>query len=99
MQESTVTAKGQTTLPRDIRQHLGLNPGDRVRYLVIGDEVRLVRPRKVMTLCGALRHAGAPVSLDDMDKAVRDGATSTDRHSRAGGNLPAGSDRFPPARE
>ena len=99
MQESTVTAKGQTTLPRDIRQHLGLKPGDRVRYLVIGDEVRLVRPRKVMTLCGALRHAGAPVSLEDMDRAVRDGAASIDRHSREGGNLsePAGS--FPPSRE
>ena len=99
MQESTITAKGQTTLPRDIRRHLGLNPGDRVRYLVIGDEVRLVRPRKVMSLCGALQHTGAPVSLEDMDKAVRDGAASIDRHSREGGNLsePAGS--FPPSRE
>ena len=96
MQESTITAKGQTTLPRDIRQHLGLNPGDRVRYLVIGDEVRLVRPRKVMSLCGALRHAGKPVSLEDMDQAVRDGAASIDRHSREGGTLPAGSDRSPP---
>ena len=99
MQESTVTAKGQTTLPRDIRQHLGLKPGDRVRYLVIGDEVRLVRPRKVMTLCGALRHAGAPVSLEDMDRAVRDGAASIDRHSREGGNLSEPTGSFPPPQE
>lgn len=79
MLESTVTSKGQTTLPRDIRNHLGLKPGDRVRYLVVGDEVRLVRPRKVLSLCGALAHDGDPVSLDDMDRAVREGAAGLDQ--------------------
>lgn len=79
MFESTITSKGQTTLPRDIREHLGLGPGDRVRYIVIGEEVRLVRPRKVQSLCGALRHAGDPVALEDMDRAVRDGAGSAVR--------------------
>lgn len=79
MFESTITSKGQTTLPRDIREHLGLGPGDRVRYIVIGEEVRLVRPRKVQSLCGALRHAGEPVALEDMDRAVRDGAGSAVR--------------------
>lgn len=79
MLESTVTSKGQTTLPRDVRAHLGLAPGDKLRYLVLGDEVRIVRARKVMTLCGSLRHDGPPVSLDEMDQAVRDGAA--DRQS------------------
>ena len=32
-------------------------------------------PRKVMTLAGSLKHDGAPVSLDDMDRAIADGAT------------------------
>ena len=34
MQELTITAKGQTTVPREVRNALGLAPGDRVRYLV-----------------------------------------------------------------
>jgi antitoxin PrlF len=51
MQESTVTIKGQTTLPRDVRQALGLHPGDRVRYMILdGGEVRIVRSRPVMAL-------------------------------------------------
>ncbi len=55
MQESTLTAKGQTTLPREIRQALGLRPGDRVRYLVLdGGEVRLLPLRPMSGLKGAL---------------------------------------------
>ncbi|MEM7525245.1 MAG: AbrB/MazE/SpoVT family DNA-binding domain-containing protein [Pseudomonadota bacterium] len=69
--ESTITSKGQTTLPKDVRDRLGVGPGDKVRYLVIGDEVRIVKPRKAMSLCGALKHEGAPVSLEDMDAALR----------------------------
>lgn len=80
--ESTVTTKGQTTLPKDVRDRLGLAPGDKVRYLIIGDEVRLVRPRKVMTLCGSLPHDGDAVSLDRMDQAVREGAASRRRGDR-----------------
>ena len=80
--ESTVTSKGQTTLPKDVRDRLGLAPGDKVRYLIIGDEVRLVRPRKVMTLCGRLPHDGDPVGLDEMDRAIRDGATARRRGDR-----------------
>jgi AbrB family looped-hinge helix DNA binding protein len=76
--ESTVTAKGQTTLPKDVRDLLGLQPGDRIRYLVTGDSVRILRPRKAMSLCGALQHAGSPVSLDAMDAAVRSRAARAD---------------------
>ncbi|MEO1460267.1 MAG: AbrB/MazE/SpoVT family DNA-binding domain-containing protein [Pseudomonadota bacterium] len=80
--ESTVTSKGQTTLPKDVREHLGLKAGDKVRYLVIGDEVRLVRPRSVMSLCGSLPYEGDPVSLDEMDQAVRDTAAARQGQDR-----------------
>ncbi|MFT4148590.1 MAG: type II toxin-antitoxin system PrlF family antitoxin [Paracoccaceae bacterium] len=50
MQESTVTVKGQTTLPRKVRIALGLIPGDRVGYLLLdGGEVRIVRRPASMT--------------------------------------------------
>lgn len=74
MLESTITTKGQTTLPKGVRDRLGVGPGDKVRYLMVGDEVRILRPIGVSTLRGRLRHDGGPVSLDDMDTAIGDGA-------------------------
>ena len=41
MQESKVTAKGQTTLPRDVRTALGVAAGDTVRYIVEGGRVHI----------------------------------------------------------
>lgn len=76
MRESTITVKGQTTLPKDVRQALGLQPGDRVRYLILDDgEVRLVRSRSVMSLAGLLKDKVVrPVSLDEMEEAIAKGA-------------------------
>lgn len=72
MQESTITTKGQTTLPRDVRQALALQAGDRLRYLILdGGEVRLMRSRPVATLAGLLRRDGAePVTIQDMKDAI-----------------------------
>ena len=72
MQESTMTTKGQTTLPRDVRQALSLRAGDRVRYLILDNgEVRLMRSRPAASLAGILRRDGAaPVCLSEMDEAI-----------------------------
>lgn len=76
MQESTVTTKGQTTLPKDVRNALQLHPGDRVRYMILdGGEVRLVRCRPVKQLAGLLKDkTDRRASLDDLDDAIAKGA-------------------------
>ncbi|WP_394155093.1 AbrB/MazE/SpoVT family DNA-binding domain-containing protein [Loktanella salsilacus] len=76
MQESTLTSKGQTTLPRDVRQALSLQAGDRVRYLILdGGEVRIMRSRPAASLAGILRRdAAEPVTLQAMDDAIAAGA-------------------------
>jgi AbrB family looped-hinge helix DNA binding protein len=75
MQESTVTTKGQTTLPRDVRAALGLKSGDKVRYVVLDGEVRLLKARPVADIEGLLaRPDKQPVSLDEMDDAISSGA-------------------------
>ena len=76
MQESTVTVKGQTTLPKSVRQALHLMPGDRIRYMVLdGGEVRIVRTRPVSEMSGILKGAtNRPISLEEMEAAIRDGA-------------------------
>lgn len=37
-----VMAKGQVTIPKDVRDVLGIKSGDRVSFVVEGDTVRLV---------------------------------------------------------
>lgn len=70
MVQSTVTSKWQTTLPRPVRKALGLRPGDRVRYFVLDDEVRIVAVRPLRRLFGALRYDGPPVTLEDIERAI-----------------------------
>ncbi|MFO1378175.1 MAG: type II toxin-antitoxin system PrlF family antitoxin [Steroidobacteraceae bacterium] len=43
MSTSTLTSKGQTTIPRDVREAVGLRPGDRMRYTVLDDGTIIVR--------------------------------------------------------
>lgn len=73
MIESSITAKGQTTLPVRVREALSVQPGDRVRYVIQGDEVRILVVRSVDRLFGILRHDGPPVTLEDMERAVAEG--------------------------
>lgn len=77
MQESTVTVKGQTTLPKDVRVALQLTAGDRVRYMILdGGEVRIVRSVAVAGLAGLLKGRTSRVaSLEAMDEAVAAGAS------------------------
>lgn len=78
MQESTVTVKGQTTLPRDVRAALGLSSGDKVRYVILDGEVRLLKARSIKELQGLLARAGqSKVTLEAMDEAIAAGATDS----------------------
>lgn len=37
-----VMAKGQVTIPKDVREVLGVTSGDRISFIVEGDTVRIV---------------------------------------------------------
>ena len=55
MPHSTVTSKGQTTIPGEIRKALHIQPGDRLEYAVVGDHATIrVRP-SLSQLEGALK--------------------------------------------
>ena len=46
--QSTVSEKGQTTIPSEIRKVLGIKPGDSVEYEVVGENVvRIHRVKEV----------------------------------------------------
>src|SRR6516162_11227792 len=43
--ESAITVKGQATIPKPIREHLGLQPGDRVKFFVHPDGSVVLLPK------------------------------------------------------
>lgn len=78
MPSTTVTSKGQVTIPKAVRDELGLNAGDRVAFRVLDDGTVVVEPETIelSTLRGALKPRRKGVSVDDMEDAIRKGATS-----------------------
>ena len=77
MTESAITSKGQTTLPKAVREALSVGPGDRVRYVILEGEVRIIPVRPVSRLFGVLEHRGPAVTLEEMDRAIAEGASGT----------------------
>jgi AbrB family looped-hinge helix DNA binding protein len=77
MAASTLTSKGQTTIPKEIRELLGLEPGDKLDFIVEADGRVVLRPATldVRELRGLLRKKGRKaVSLDEMGRAIAEGA-------------------------
>ncbi len=75
MLDSTITSRGQTTLPKAVREALGLKAGDRVRY-TIEDGIVSIRPlRPIGRLRGIVKHEGPAVTLEEMDRAIAEGAS------------------------
>ena len=83
MEQSTITAKGQTTLPKAVREALGVKPGDTVRYRVLGNgDVRIIKPRSAMDLIGMLHRPGQRAfTIEEMDEAI--GRAIVERYERA----------------
>ena len=75
MFESSITVKGQTTLPKAIRDSLAVKAGDRVRYVVLDEGVLIMPVRPTSRLYASLKHDGPAVSLEDMERAAAEGAT------------------------
>ena len=77
MPVSTITSKGQTTIPGEIRRHLKLKAGDRVEFIVEADGKVVMVPATVdvRELKGLLAPAPRRVSLDEMETAIRRRAT------------------------
>ena len=65
MLESKITAKGQTTLPKSVREALSAKAGDRVRYVIQDGEVRIIPVRPIGRLFGVLRYDGPAVTLEE----------------------------------
>ena len=73
MSTSTLTSKGQTTIPKDVRKRLNLHPGDRLEFVIDEDGRVLVLSASVdaSELAGILKRPAKPVSVAAMNQAIR----------------------------
>lgn len=69
--DATLTSKGQTTIPKQIRSSLGMKAGDRMTFTLLPDGVVLMRVKNksVMDLAGKLYKKGRkPVPLEQLSR-------------------------------
>lgn len=72
MSMSTMTSKGQITLPRDVRRALELGVGDKIDFVPVEGGFKLVPLRKDLS-CLRGKFAGRvkkPVTIEEMDDAI-----------------------------
>jgi AbrB family looped-hinge helix DNA binding protein len=73
--ESAITVKGQATIPKAIREHLHLKPGDRVKFFVHPNGSVVLLPKiPVSQLRGIVKASGRPITIEEMDEAIAAGA-------------------------
>lgn len=67
--DSTLTEQGQTTIPKMIREHLDLKPGDQIRFFPLDGYVRMVKVKEPIELLGCLSHTGITITDEEIQEA------------------------------
>jgi antitoxin PrlF len=76
--ESALTVKGQATIPKAVRDHLRLAPGDRIRFFIHPDGSVAILPKiPTSALRGIVRRRNRRVvSIAAMEEATAAGAAA-----------------------
>ena len=67
--DATLTSKGQTTIPKEIRDGLGMKPGDRITFTLMPDGavVMRVKSKRLAGLAGMLHKKGRkPLAVEQL---------------------------------
>jgi antitoxin PrlF len=84
--QSTLTSKGQATIPKEVREHLGIKPGDAVKYFLLPDGRAYILPVAPLSSAkGAVKgrpRRKKPASTEEMNQAVREMAVKRYLRSR-----------------
>jgi AbrB family looped-hinge helix DNA binding protein len=67
---TTITQRGQVTIPVEVQRLLGVGPRDRVAFAIENDEVRLVPAKHTLESVGASLEP--PGGRQDFDQMVRE---------------------------
>jgi len=74
MQTSTITSKGQVTIPAEMRKRLGLKAGDQVGFIIDDEGIRVVPREHRIEAAFGLCKAKVSVSDQDMERVIRERA-------------------------
>ncbi len=80
--ESAITSKGQATIPKAIREHLGLRPGDRVKFFVHPDGSVVLLPKLPVTVLRGMIRTRRRVTAEAMTEAVGTAAVASSSRKR-----------------
>ena len=77
MIESTVTDKGQTTVPKEVRDALGIKPRQRLQWDLAADGTAVVRPEaSALSLFGSLKSRKKFPGIKEEKAAIRKAVAS-----------------------
>ena len=73
MSVSVLTSKGQTTIPKNVRNFLGLEPNDKIFYMVEGKRV-ILKPLKgnILDLRGSVTTKDKPIDFKKLRDTTRE---------------------------
>lgn len=73
MPSATLTSKGQITLPKSVRDGLGVDTGDRLEFVELGKGIYhiVAVTRDIRELKGSIPKPSTPISVKDIKNAVR----------------------------
>jgi antitoxin PrlF len=81
--ESAITVKGQATIPKPIREHLGVKAGDRLKFFVHPDGSVVLLPKlPVSALRGIVKPGQRAVTIDQMREAAAAASADVERGSK-----------------
>ena len=82
MMEATLSSKGQTTIPKAVRERLQIKPGDRFKFFFHPDGVIILPRIPAKRLKGSVPRLPHPVSVKQIEKAIEEGATERFRRKK-----------------
>jgi AbrB family looped-hinge helix DNA binding protein len=80
--EATLSSRGQATIPKTVRDHQQIRPGDRFKFCFHPDGVIILPKIPTSRLKGILPKPAKPVSAEEFDRAIESGATQRFRRKK-----------------
>jgi AbrB family looped-hinge helix DNA binding protein len=74
MPSATLTSKGQITIPSQVRKALGLDTGDKIEFVEIGEKQFAIQPRtgSIRDLEGCIPKLGYVPTIEEINEAILD---------------------------
>lgn len=75
--ESALTVKCQATIPKLVREHLGIKPGDRLKFFLSPDGTVVLLPKRPASALRGMVKSRRRVTVEEMNEAIMSGAASS----------------------